>query len=453
VPGLGIVTVMTESWFAEFALTPNGLQRDVRIDIAAGRFVSVAPGDCADGATRLPGVVLPGFANAHSHAFHRALRGRLTAAGDFWAWRQQMYRLADRVTPPLYLALARALYAEMALAGVTAVAEFHYLHHGHGGQRYADENELAYALIQAADEAGIRLTLLDACYLAGGLDAGGHRPLEGVQRRFGDADADGWAARVADLAASKAVAGNDSVVVGAAIHSVRAVPRPALATVAEFAAGRPLHVHLSEQPAENAAALAYYGLTPTALLSEADALGSDTTAVHATHVSVSDIALLGQSRSSVCLCPSTERDLADGLGPGGALAAAGCALSVGSDQHSRLDLIAEARDIEQHERLATGLRGHFNSDDLLAALTHHASLGVRDAGRIEVGQRADLVAVRLDSTRTAGIDPGLVLSAASSADVTTVLVGGELVVTDAQHRLGNVADLLTRAINALWEDA
>ncbi|MCW2539917.1 MAG: formiminoglutamate deiminase [Frankiales bacterium] len=444
---------MTSSWFADFAVTTQGLQSNVRIDIDAGRFVGVTAGGSAAGAARLPGVVLPGFANAHSHAFHRALRGRLTTAGDFWAWQQQMYRLADRVTPSSYLALARALYAEMALAGVTTVGEFHYLHHGPAGQRYADENELAYALIQAAHEAGIRLTLLDACYLAGGLDAGGHRPLAGVQLRFGDADADGWLDRVADLQASTPVAGNDSVVIGAAIHSVRAVPRQALATVAKFADGQPLHVHLSEQPAENAAALAFYGRTPTALLSEAGVLGPDTTAVHATHVSNEDIALLGQSHTSLCLCPSTERDLADGIGRAGALSAAGCRLSVGSDQHSQVDLIAEARDIEQHERLATGVRGTFGPDALLGALTQHASLGVVDASRIEVGRRADLVAIRLDSPRTAGIDPALVINTASSADVDTVLVDGDIVVANGQHRLGDVGALLARAVEALWEDA
>ena len=182
---------MTTYW-APYALLPDGLAADVAVEVAAGRFAAVTPGAAPGSADRLPGVLLPGFANGHSHAFHRALRGRThDAGGTFWTWRDRMYAVAARLDPDSQLALARAAYAEMALAGVTAVGEFHYLHHGPGGRPYADPNAMAEALRQAAADAGVRLTLLDTCYLAGGLDAGGHRPLAGEQLRFGDGDRGG----------------------------------------------------------------------------------------------------------------------------------------------------------------------------------------------------------------------------------------------------------------------
>ena len=432
-------------WFATCALLPSGLAHDVLFEAEGGRFTRVEAGAAPGDATRLPGVVLPGFANAHSHAFHRALRGRTHAGGGtFWTWREAMYRIAARLDPDSYLALARAVYAEMALAGVTTVGEFHYLHHAPGGSRYADENAMGEALRQAAADAGIRLTLLDTCYLAGGLDATGYTPLAGTQLRFGDGDAEAWAARAA------AIKPAPGMVAGAAIHSVRAVPRDQLGTVVAAAAGRPLHVHVSEQPAENEACLARYGITPTGLLADAGVLGPLTTGVHATHLSAADVTALGATSTTACFCPTTERDLADGIGPARALREAGAALSLGSDQHAVIDLIEEARGLEMNERLASGQRGRFAPAELLAAVTAHASLGWPDAGRLAAGSLADLVAVRLDTVRTAGIDPGQVLLAATAADVDTVVVGGDVVVEAGRHRLGDVGRLLAWSIGALW---
>ncbi|MEJ3656727.1 formimidoylglutamate deiminase [Actinomycetes bacterium KLBMP 9759] len=429
---------MTLYWAAD-ALLPGGPARDVTFEIADGRFAAVTPDTAAAGATVLPGVVLPGFANAHSHAFHRALRGRThDRGGTFWTWRERMYTVADRLDPESYLALARAAYAEMALAGVTAVGEFHYLHHDRGGRAYADPNAMGHALAQAAADAGVRLTLLDTCYLTGGFG----KPLDHVQVRFSDGSADAWAARVAGGPAG-----------GVAVHSVRAVPRADLRTVAEAAAGRPLHVHLSEQPAENAACLEHHGLTPTALLEAEGVLGRSTTAVHATHLTSEDVTALGSSGTGVCLCPTTERDLADGIGPARALHDGGVPLSLGSDQHAVVDLIEEARALEMHERLATGERGRFTPAQVLEALTRHAAIGHADAGTLAAGSVADLVAVRTDTVRTAGSEPTQILFAATAADVDTVIADGEVVVEGGQHRLGNVGTLLANAITPLWEDA
>ncbi|MFC5995805.1 formimidoylglutamate deiminase [Pseudonocardia hispaniensis] len=435
------------AWFAAQALLPAGPATDVRFEIADGRFAAITAGTAAAGAARLPGIVLPGLANAHSHAFHRALRGRThDRGGTFWTWRERMYALARRLDPDSYRALARATYAEMALAGFTTVGEFHYLHHGRGGVRYAEPNAMAAALREAAADAGVRLTVIDTCYLAGGLGPGGHRPLDEVQRRFSDGDVGAWAERVAALRESPGLR------VGVALHSVRAVPRPALSVVAETARGRPLHVHLSEQPAENEACLAYYGRTPTRLLADHGLLGPDTTAVHVTHPTGADIALLGEAGTAVCLCPTTERDLADGIGPARALGEAGARLVLGTDQHALIDPFEEARALEMHERLTSGRRGRFGPDALLTALTGHDCLGWPDVGRLEVGARADLVAVRGDTVRTAGAAPDQIVYAAAAADVDTVIVDGQLVVEDGRHRLGDVAALLRAAIEPLWVD-
>ena len=439
------------TWWCEHADLGSGPVPGVRVVEQGGRITAVdrsaapEPGDA-----RLPGIVLPGLANAHSHAFHRALRGRTAeAGGSFWTWRRQMYAVAERLDPDSYLALARATYAEMALAGVSCVGEFHYLHHPAGGGRYADPNAMSEALVQAAADAGVRLTLLDTCYLAGGLEATGHLPLDGVQARFSDGDADAWAARVTALPEQ------DGLRVGAAVHSVRAVPAAQLPTVAAGAAGRPLHVHLSEQPAENDACLAFYGTTPTGLLDKAGVLGPATTAVHAVHLTDDDIVVLGGTGTGVCACPSTEADLADGVGPFRRLAAAGSALCLGSDQHAQTDLLGEARLLEAHARLVTGERGSFSAAQLLDALTAagHRALGWPDAGRIAVGSRADLVAVRSDSVRTAGCAPDQVAAAASAADVDTVITDGRVVVSGGQHVLGDVGRLLDAAIAPLWGDA
>jgi formiminoglutamate deiminase len=436
------------SYHAAYALLPDGLARDVTFQVRGNTFAAVTADSEPGGSTRLPGIVLPGFANAHSHAFHRALRGRThDQGGTFWTWRERMYAVAERLDPDAYLALARATYAEMALAGITTVAEFHYLHHLPGGRHYDDPNAMAEALRQAAAEAGIRITLLDTCYLAGGLDADGHRAPDAVQQRFCDADVDAWAERAAALRDS------DGMRIGAAIHSVRAVPRAALGVVRSAAGERPLHVHLSEQPAENEACAQYYGCTPAELLGDTGVLGRTLTAVHATHLTDGDIALLGGARVTACFCPTTERDLADGIGPARALRDAGAALSLGSDQQAVIDLLEEARVLEMHERLSSLRRGRLRPSDLQSALTAHASIGWPRAGRLAAGARADLVAILLDTPRTAGVDPAQVALAATASDVDTVLVDGEVVVAGGRHRLGDVGSLLADAIEPLWRQA
>jgi len=464
--------VTVRRWLADLAWLPGqGLRRDVLIEAEGGRFTSVlpsAPTAFPPSATplaspappeRLSGLTLPGFANAHSHAFHRALRASTQAGrGTFWTWRERMYEAAARLDPDSYLQLARAAYAEMALAGVSCVGEFHYLHHQPSGRPYTDPNAMGRALVQAAAEAGLRLTLLDACYLTGGLDLSGVLPLAGVQVRFSDGDASRWADRVDALGLDSHGMISPHARAGVAIHSVRAVLPEHMHPVVAWARrrGAPLHVHMSEQRGENDACRAVYGVSPARLLYDEDVLGPRTTVVHATHVSAADLELLGGAQVFACLCPTTERDLGDGLAPSRPLDAAGCTLTLGTDSHAVVDMLEEARGVEYSERLACRSRGHFTAEDLLLAATcdGHTSLGWPDAGEIAPGAWADLVTLSLDSVRTAGADDSLALEtavfAASAADVRDVVIGGQDVVRDGVHLLvPDVPGELSRSIRAL----
>ncbi|UXI79134.1 formimidoylglutamate deiminase [Streptomyces vinaceusdrappus] len=445
-------TERTRTYWLEHAWLGTHVEPGVAVDVGAdGRIAAVRTDVPAPppGAEILRGLTLPGLANAHSHAFHRALRGTVqVGSGTFWTWREVMYSVADRLTPETYLDLARAVYAEMALAGITTVGEFHYVHHAPGGTAYADPNAMGEALIQAAADAGVRITLLDACYLSSGFG----QPPDTHQLRFSDGTADAWAQRCSVLEE------RDHARIGAAVHSVRAVPADQLATVARWAEERraPLHVHLSEQTAENDACHAAHGCTPTRLLADHGVLGPRTTGVHNTHLTDEDIALLGGSRTGTCMCPTTERDLADGIGPAAALQQAGSPLSLGSDSHAVVDLLEEARAMELNERLRTRTRGHWTAAALLRAASAdgHAALGWDDAGTIEPGARADLATVALDSVRTAGPLPRLgaetAVFAATAADVRHTVVGGRHVVRDGAHTLvPDVPRALARAVAAL----
>ncbi|MGH3920384.1 MAG: formimidoylglutamate deiminase [Pseudonocardiaceae bacterium] len=433
---------MTTFW-CEQAWLPAGVTGGVEVQAGAdGRIVAVHTGVApAPGTQRLAGLVLPGAANAHSHAFHRALRGR-TQGSTFTSWRKEMYDLAGRLDPDRYLALATAVYAELVVAGWTCVGEFHYLHHAHGSS-----TAMADALRAAAARAGIRLTLLDTCYLTGGFGAGGIvTGLAPEQALFGDADVAAWADRLgshpADTASSRT---------GAAIHSVRAVPPEVLPEVVVAAGTRPLHVHLAEQASEVAGCRAAYGVSPARLLHDSGVLGPLTTAVHAIHLDDADIRLLGDSGVNVAACPTTEADLADGIGPFAELAAAGCPILLGSDQHVIVDPFAEARALEHGQRQRSGRRGRFTPRQLVDALTGHAALGWPGNGVLAPGAACDLVAVRSDSPRTAGCRPEQIPLAATASDVDTVVVGAAVVAEGGRHvELGDVGALLQAANGQVW---
>jgi formiminoglutamate deiminase len=402
-------------WHAEQA----GLGRpaeNVLIEVEGGRIKSVEEDVFApSGAVELKGWTLPGFANVHSHAFQRLLRGEIeSGGGDFWAWRERMYRYT-RWDPADYFKHARFVFREMLEVGITAVGEFHYLH-SHG-------NELGEALIDAATEEGIRLTLIDACYLRGGLDG---RELEPEQMTFSDGDADAWARRVDDLAES------DGVRIAAAIHSVRAVDPESMRIVATWARERqaPLHMHLAEQRAEVDECLEVESCTPAELLEREGILGPDLVAVHAIHLSEHDVELLGANQVGVCACPTTERDLGDRVGPLRSLSQAGCALSVGSDSNAVIDMLEEARAIDLDQRRALGRRVLHQPSELLAAATANGMRALGwEAGELRPGMLADFVTLDPSSGLWRELTPAYVVYGLSRCDVTNVVVGGVTVVS------------------------
>ncbi len=380
---------------------------------------------------------LPGFVNAHSHAFQRALRGRVeTRSADhpndsFWSWRTTMYGDAARLDVDDVYALACWAYADMLRAGFTAVGEFHYLHNDESGAPYA-RPEMSLALARAAEAVGIRLVLLETAYARGGPDTA----LAPAQRRFAFPTVDAFLAHVErSRAACASVVGRAATVTpGVALHSVRACPRDWIEAVARYAEedGLPLHVHACEQRAEIAACRAEHGVGPIALLDACGALGPRTTVVHATHIDDDDVALLAARGALVCLTPSTERNLGDGLCPIASLRAAGVRLCVGTDSHARIDVVDELRSLEDHERLRTERRnvlvepGARLAQALLPAGTRdgRAALGLD-------GQSADRVVVAMPlegqaGDAAAGLDAWLV--GGSSASVRDVFVDGRPVV-------------------------
>ena len=447
-------------WWAELAWL-GGPDATAGVLIEAdneGKIVGVQPGsprpDSGD-VEVLRGLTLPGLVNSHSHAFHRALRGWTQSyGGDFWSWRKLMYRVAGSLDPDTYLDLATAVYAEMVLAGITTVGEFHYLHHDRNGRPYND-HAMEAAVVEAATMAGIRLTLIDTCYLAGGVGS----ELQGAQVRFSDGNVDAWSDR---LEASSARLAGPTVRFAAGVHSVRAVPRAAIGQIAAYAskAKLPVHAHVSEQPAENDECLAAYSMTPTQLLSDEGLIGASFTAVHATHLNANDVELLGSGRSAVCMCPTTERDLADGIGKAAALGEAGAYLCLGSDSHAVIDLFEESRAVELDERLATGRRGSHDPVSLLKAATSNgsASLGW-GGGRLVVGAPADFCTLDCSGVELAGTftaDGRNAISAAvfagTAASIDNVVVSGRTSVRDGEHvGVPDTAGAIRRCVGALLD--
>jgi len=427
------------------------------------------PGDAADGVEasggdvafpeieRLPGrALMPGFVNAHSHAFQRVIRGRTqwrSAAeprADFWSWREAMYAAALRLSPEDVYHVSRQCFLEMLRTGITAVGEFHYLHRDPDGKPYADPNELALRVIQAARDVGVRIALLNVCYATGGIG----RPLGEEQRRFATPSLDGYLAETGALLA--AVRGDPGVTVGVAPHSIRAVPRPWLAELHRWAAEADVafHIHVSEQTAEVEASVREYGLRPVELLADAGVVDERLTAVHATHLTEGEIALLGDGSAVVCACPTTERDLGDGFLPGAELLAAGAWIALGTDSQTVIDMFDEMRLVEYHERLRRQRRvvlavpggdGRLEVAPLLlemATVAGAKSLRL-PAGRLEPGALADMVAVDLEHEALAGWTPdtlGALLTLTAPASVVSeVWVGGRRRLTGRRHPLDEAA--------------
>ncbi|HEY3992837.1 MAG TPA: formimidoylglutamate deiminase [Ktedonobacteraceae bacterium] len=392
----------------DYVYTPAGLQADMVVAVADDGLISGITPRAADALITdpLPGVaLLPGFVNAHSHVFQRALRGHthrpLSRQDTFWTWRRAMYAEAERLDPARLYASALRTYREMLAAGYTTVGEFHYVHHQPDGQPYTKPNAMSEAVLQAGREAGIRVVLLMTAYAQSGFG----QPPEKGQLRFCDESVEAYLERVEALR----IAG---VPVGVAPHSVRAVPASWFHAIAEYSRVHqlPLHVHADEQHAEIEQTQAACGCTPVELLERLGALHEHTTVIHATHANSTEIALLAHSGSTVCVCPTTEGDLGDGIAPYAELLAAAIPLAIGADSNTRLDPLEELRWAEYSARMRYQRRRVLVADELaspgsllLAAGTVAGarSLGL-SSGEIAAGQPADLVAINLNHPALAG---------------------------------------------------
>ena len=393
-------------------------------------------------------LILPGLATAHSHAFQRALRGRTqrrtTRAASFWSWRGLMYHLAERLDPETIYALSHFAYVELAMSGVTAVGEFHYVHHDRNGQPYADRLAMAEAVIQAAVDAGIRLTLIRTAYLRGGYQ----QALAPAQQRFADPEVS-LAMRDVDTLLHD-YANHPHVNVAVAAHSIRAVPLDDVVALADFARERalPFHMHVAEQRRELDECRAEYGHTPVALLAEAGVLSPGFVAVHATHLTADEIAALGRANASVCLCRTTERDLGDGLPQTAEMVAAGVRLCVGVDSHCGADAFEELRAVELDERSRSEQRLVAASAPQLLAMgtsAGHVAIGAPDAWR------ADAVHLRSDDPALVGAREPLladhVLFGATPRAVDQVYVDGRRIVDGGVH--GRYAEARAGYLRAL----
>ncbi len=428
------------------------LASNVLFSVEHGQVTNIRAAADPTEASRLGGIVLPGLVSAHSHAFHRALRGKTHGeGGDFWAWRNKMYAMANRLNPTTYRRLATEVFGEMLRAGITAVGEFHYLHHQPDGAPYAVRHAMEHAIVGAARDSGIRLTLIDTRYLSSDID--GSPPLP-EQRRFSDGTVNDWATRVRELAESL---DTPTVRLGVAAHSVRAVPAPDLPNVAALAdeLDAPVHVHISEQRAENAACRAAHGTSPTALLRDTGVLNQRATAVHATHLEESNIAIYGSSGAGVCLCPTTERELGDGIGPAIELRDAGVRLSLGSDSNAVVDLFEEARALELNDRLRLERRGIHAPEHLMTAATSGGmrALGWGDWRPLSVGAPADFIVLDPNAAELAGFETadgvGGLLFAATPRAVSDVVVAGEQVIRNGENVGGQSPTGLAAAILAV----
>ena len=459
-------SVDSRQYFSDHAWLPSGWQDAVRIEIDQGRYLrgallDVKAGQEPVGAERIGRFSLPGMVNLHSHAFQRAMAGLAEHRGghddSFWTWREAMYRFAGRIGPDELRAIATQLYVEMLQAGYTHVCEFHYLHHQPDGRPYDDPSTMSLALVEAAQEAGIGMTLLPVLYMSGGFDG---RPLEDRQRRFGH-DVDNYLRLVERLRMLE----SSGLHVGIALHSLRAVPEQALQQVlagaaqlpdaisGSVAAHMPVHIHIAEQTAEVDECLQLRGAPPVQWLLDHVDVDARWCLVHATHMSGEETRRLAATGAVAGLCPTTEANLGDGIFALPAWLEAGGALGIGSDSHVSVSVVEELRWLEYAQRLllrqrnvaATQQHGSTGENLLRLALAGGAqaagmplsALYGGDPDQPSVGARADLVVLDDDSPWLAGRDCANLVDtwifAGNANLVRDVMVNGEWVIRDGVH--------------------
>jgi formimidoylglutamate deiminase len=409
--------------------------------------------------------LLPGFVNVHSHAFQRLIRGksesRIVSGKDFWSWRGTMYHAASQLDPQDVYDVARMAFLEMVLAGTTTVGEFHYLHNTPNGQPYDDPNLLSKQVIAAAQSVGLRIVLLRTAYLRSGYEL----PRDPGQTRFFEstnAFLENMRALIRDCSAPPA-----EVRFGVAPHSVRGVPLTDIKKIAAWSRenGLPLHMHVAEQVAENAACLREYGSTPVQLLSREKLLGPDFTAVHAIHISAEEIAMLGDAGATICSCPTTERNLGDGIIAADHVMAAGIRIAFGSDSQAQIDPLEDARELDYHLRLERQERAIL---DPIAAQTlasrlfdcatvHGAHALALPGGAMTPGSFADFFTIDLNDVSIAGHSAedllSIIVFALNRSAIRDVVVNGRLILRDQKHPLQNEIVLRYKEIHRkVWQN-
>ena len=469
--------VREKAWLPDLLFTGGRLERGLALVVDSdGRIVRLSrePRDLADAEPMRHRAILPGFVNGHSHAFQRAIRGRTeyrtqAAPDTFWTWREKMYHAARTLTPDGIYASSRMAFMEMLLAGITTVGEFHYLHHAPDGRRYDDRNLLDKAVVRAAREVGLRIALLQTAYGR----AGWNKPDNPGQARFLYRSVEEFCGELDMLRADlDRQYRRDEAWLGIAPHSLRAVPLADFRALDRYGRhhGMPVHMHISEQRGENEQCLAEHGKTPTALLADEGLLHSKLTAIHCVHVSEAEIAALAAADASVCACPTTERNLGDGIVPADLLLRAGVNLALGTDSQIQIDPVEDARQLECHLRLLTEQRAVLASDaagsqedpDRLAQelLRSATAAGARSlgapGGALEVGRPADFFTVDLRDSSVAGA--GSCLSAMvfglQRTAIRDVAVSGRMVVRDGRHpAAGEIVDHFEKVQRELWNEA
>jgi formimidoylglutamate deiminase len=439
-----------QAWLPDFIYSDGNFVADVALVCnSEGEVLRFAPAGKVSNPVRLTRrVLLPGLVNGHSHAFQRVIRGRTeyrsqNSADSFWTWRTQMYAAANRLSPEDIYTASRMSFVEMALSGITAVGEFHYIHHAPDGSAYSDPNSLAKEVIRAAEDVGIRIALLRVAYAR----AGYQREPDPKQLRFIESSAEVYLRHL-----EKLIAECPGVQIGVAPHSVRAVPLEYLRTVVEFANQKrlPVHMHVAEQPAEVSACIEEYRRSTVALLETEGLLSERFTAVHAIHVTPKAINAMAETGATVCACPTTERNLGDGVVPADAYFKAGVPISLGTDSQAQIDLFEDARELEYHLRLAKTQRNVLapeepNETSALArqlfecaTVKGATSIGI-DTGNLAEGKSADFFTVDLDDPSIAGAAKEDLMScivfSMSRAAVRDVVVGGKQIVADGRHAL------------------
>lgn len=442
--------MMQQAWLPDLIYVDGRFESDLALVCDQKVLRLAAAGDVENPIRLKDRALLPGLVNAHSHAFQRVIRGRTErrsqhTSDTFWTWREQMYAAANRLSPEDIYSASRMAFLEMALSGITAVGEFHYIHRAPDGSLYSDPNLLEREVVRAARDVGLRIALLRVAYARAGYQTDPNPR----QVRFIEDSPETYLKSLEELLAAPEIRTGETWV-GVAPHSVRAVPLDYLRTIVDYANGRGLvvHMHVAEQTAEVEACIEEYGRSPVALLDTEGLLSSTFTAVHAIHVTPKAIKALARGGANVCACPTTERNLGDGVVPVDGYFTAGVSVSLGTDSQVQIDLLEDARELEYHLRLQHRARNILASDSeadesalarrLFACATTSGATSIGfDGGTLEPGAPADFFTVDLDDPSIAGSSPENLLAnvvfSLSRTAIKDVVVGGERIVAGGRH--------------------